>query len=144
MLKAVCLALTLLLSVTPAVATADTYAEQKVVYHINYGDTARINATLTNITNHLQAVGEDRIDLRAVIHGPAIEYFVSAKIDSTKQVTLDTLRLSGVRFIICGNTLDGYHIGREDLYDVPEADVVQAGLPEIVRLQQQGFSYVRP
>lgn len=124
---------------------ADTeYPAQKVVYHINYGDTSRISATFTNISNHIQAVGEDNIDLRAVIHGQAIEYFMDAKADSNKQIALDTLRLSGARFIICGNTLDGYNISRSDLYDVEGSDVVQAGLPEIVRLQQQGFSYVRP
>lgn len=124
---------------------ADTeYPAQKVVYHINYGDDSRISATFTNISNHIQAVGEDNIDLRAVIHGQAIEYFMDAKADSDKQIALDTLRLSGARFIICGNTLDGYNISRSDLYDVEGSDVVQAGLPEIVRLQQQGFSYVRP
>ncbi len=82
--------------------------------------------------------------MKAVVHGSAIEYFMAAKDDTDKQITLDTLRLSGVHFIICGNTLDGYHIGRDDLYEVEAEDVVQAGLPEIVRLQQQGFSYVKP
>ncbi len=120
------------------------YPAQKVVYHINYADASRLSATFTNISNHIQAVGEANIELKAVIHGSAIEYFMAAKDDAEKQITLDTLRLSGVHFIICGNTLDGYHIGREDLYEVEADDVVQAGLPEIVRLQQQGFSYVRP
>ncbi|MGB2131360.1 MAG: DsrE family protein [Marinobacterium sp.] len=130
---------------TPALSLAETpYPAQKVVYHINYGEPSRLSATFTNISNHIQAVGEENIDLRAVIHGKAIEYFMAAKEDADKQVNLDTLRLSGARFIICGNTLDGYQITRKDLYDVEKDDVVQAGLPEIVRLQQQGFSYVRP
>lgn len=143
MLKAFMLALMLLFTSSPALATF-LYPEQKVVYHLNYADTSRISATFTNIENHIQAVGEDRIELRAVVHGPAIEYFIAAKQDSSKQITLDSLRLSGVRFIICGNTLDGYDITHDDLYEVEEKDVVQAGLPEIVRLQQQDFSYVRP
>ncbi len=143
MLKPFCLIGALLLT---ALATqAETiYPAQKVVYHINYAEPSRLSATFTNISNHIQALGEDKIDLRAVIHGKAIEYFIAAKNDADKQITLDTLRLSGARFIICGNTLDGYHIGREALYDVEAEDVVQAGLPEIVYLQQQGFSYVRP
>lgn len=143
MLKPFFLAWGLMLSTLPALAET-AYPAQKVVYHINYGEAPRLSATFTNISNHIQAVGEGNIDLRAVIHGKAIEYFIAAKTDTAKQVTLDTLRLSGARFIICGNTLDGYKITRKDLYDVAEEDIVQAGLPEIVHLQQQGFSYVRP
>ncbi|MBR9827581.1 MAG: hypothetical protein GYB41_02850 [Oceanospirillales bacterium] len=143
MLKYLCLALVMLMPASNAVAS-DNYGEQKVVYHMNYGDSSRISATFSNISNHIQAVGEENIDVRVVVHGAAIEYFTAAQDDNQKQVALDTLRLSGARFIICGNTLDGYNITREDLYDVTAEDVVQAGLPEIVRLQQQGFSYVRP
>jgi intracellular sulfur oxidation DsrE/DsrF family protein len=50
----------------------------------------------------------------------------------------------GAEFVICGNSLTGYKIGYDALYDVSEDDVVKAGLPEIVRLQQQGYIYVRP
>lgn len=137
----------LLLTLTLAAGLAHAepaYPPQQVVYHINYDDSSRLAATFANISNHLQAVGEDNIDLRAVVHGKAVEYFIAARHDNDKQVTLDSLRLAGARFIICGNTLDGYGISREALYEVAEEDVVQAGLPEIVRLQQQGFSYVRP
>ncbi|MBV0933428.1 DsrE family protein [Marinobacterium weihaiense] len=143
MLKAFCLAWALCLCTLTAHA-ASTYPDQKVVYHINYNDSTRLSATLTNIRNHIDTLGEDHLDLRVVVHGSAIEYFMEATTDSNKQITLDTLRLSGARFIICGNTLDGYGIDRKALYDVTPEDVVQAGLPEIVRLQQQGFSYVSP
>ena len=64
--------------------------------------------------------------------------------DEQLQINLDSARLNGVEFIICGNTLTGYQISYEDLYDVSASDVVTAGLPEIVKLQQQGFYYVRP
>ncbi|GAA0790645.1 DsrE family protein [Marinobacterium sediminicola] len=143
MLRSCLLAWALLLVTTHAFADK-TYPPQKVIYHINYSDPSRLAATFTNIRNHIQTVGEGNIDLSAVIHGKAIEYFISAKQDKTKQVTLDTLRLNGTRFIICGNTLDAYRITREQLYDVNAEDMVQAGLPEIVFLQQQGFVYVRP
>lgn len=143
MLKPLILASALLFTTAPLCAQT-AYPPQKVVYHINYNDASRLSATFTNISNHIQAVGEDDIDLRAVVHGKAIEYFMAAMEDADKQITLDTLRLSGVRFIICGNTLDGYDIGHEALYGVEAEDVVQAGLPEIVLLQQQGFSYVQP
>lgn len=125
-------------------ATAENYQEQKVVYHMNYGDTHRIAETMVNISNHLGEVGEGRIDIKVVVHGKAIEYFIAAAEDEGKQITLDSLRLRDVQFIICGNSLDGYKVTHEELYEVEEDDVVQAGLPTIIDLQQKGYIYVRP
>lgn len=138
-LRAFALLLPLLIAVP-----GHAYEPQKVVYHMNYAEQSRISDTLTNISNHLQALGDGRIDIKVVVHGAAIEYFIAAKNDEGKQVTLDALRLRDVQFIICGNTLDGYNLTRSALYDVEAEDVVQAGLPEIVSLQQQGYIYVRP
>ncbi|SIS48314.1 hypothetical protein SAMN05421760_1011106 [Neptunomonas antarctica] len=140
--KTVFLIVSLLIS---SLSFADNqYNDQKVVYHMNYHDESRIAETMTNISNHIQALGEDHIDIKVVVHGKAIEYFMDAVHDQAKQITLDSLRLRDVQFIICGNTLDGYKLTRKDLYDVEEDDVVQAGLPTIIDLQQKGYIYVRP
>ena len=120
------------------------YSPQKVVYHINYGEMSRINATFNNITNHLDALGEDAIDVKVVVHGGALEYFIESKNDVDKQMALDSLRFQNVQFLICGNTLLAYQVKRQDLYEVAEEDMVQAGLPTIVALQQAGYIYVRP
>ena len=133
-----------LLICLPTAAWAETYAPQKVVYHVNYADESRINATFNNINNHLAAVDEDQLDIKVVIHGPSLEYFISATSDSTKQITLDNLKLRDVQFLICGNTIAAYQLTVGDLYDVDEEDVVMAGLPAIVALQQQGYIYLRP
>ncbi|WP_370280160.1 DsrE family protein [Pontibacterium sp.] len=135
--------LILLLSVSHA-SIAASYQEQKVVYHMNYGDSHRIAETMVNISNHLSEVGDERVDIKVVVHGKAIEYFLAAAEDEAKQMTIDSLRLRDVQFIICGNSLDGYKVTREDLYEVEEEDVVKAGLPAIVDLQQKGYIYVRP
>ena len=136
--------ISLIFALSTSFAVADEYAPQKVVYHINYKDMSRFSATLANMANHIAAVGEDQIDLKAMVHGEAVEIFMNAVEDDGLQITLDAARFNGVQFIICGNTLTGYDITYNDLYDVSEEDVVQAGLPEIIRLQQQGYFYVRP
>lgn len=142
-LRSVFTTLVLLLGISSS-SIAANYEEQKVVYHMNYGDNHRIAETMVNISNHLSEVGEERVDIKVVVHGQAIEYFLSAAEDEAKQITLDSLRLSDVQFIICGNSLDGYKVTHEDLYEVEESDVVKAGLPAIVDLQQKGYIYVRP
>ncbi|MFT6352042.1 DsrE family protein [Neptuniibacter pectenicola] len=134
----------LFLLLSASVFSAEAYQDQKVVYHINYDDPTRISATFSNIANHINQLGEDHITVKAVIHGPAIKYFIEASHDDAKQIALDSLRLNNVQFIICRNSLEGFHVTREDLYEVEADDVVQAGLPEIVHLQQQGYFYVRP
>ncbi len=136
--------ISLIFALSTSLAVADEYAPQKVVYHINYKDMSRFSATLANMANHIAAVGEDQIDLKAMVHGEAVEIFMNAVEDDGLQITLDAARFNGVQFIICGNTLTGYNITYEDLYDVNAEDVVQAGLPGIIKLQQQGYFYVRP
>lgn len=136
--------ISLIFALSTSFAVADEYAPQKVVYHINYKDMSRFSATLANMANHIAAVGEDQIDLKAMVHGEAVEIFMNAVEDDGLQITLDAARFNGVQFIICGNTLTGYNITYEDLYDVNAEDVVQAGLPAIIKLQQQGYFYVRP
>lgn len=125
-------------------AAQEKYPPQKVVYHINYDTPKRISATFANMANHINQLGEDNIRIKAVVHGPAIQFFLDATHDEAKQTAIDSLRLNDVQFIICRNSLDGYKITYEDLYEVEAEDVVQAGLPEIIHLQQQGYFYVRP
>ena len=127
-----------------SVSAADKYQPQKVIYHINYADQSRIAATFANMSNHIGELGEDRIEIKAIVHGPAIKYFLEAVEDEAKQSAIDTLRLNDVHFLICGNSLDGFKVTYEDLYEVEKEDVVKAGLPEIVDLQQKGYFYVRP
>lgn len=123
---------------------AQEYEPQKVVYHINYSDESRFKHALGNMANHIEAVGSDQIDLKAIVHGEAIELFMEAIDNVDLGISIDSARFNGVQFIICGNTLAGYQITIDDLYDVEPQDVVQAGLPEIVKLQQDGYFYVRP
>lgn len=113
-------------------------------YHVNYHEQYRISETLVNVTNHLEALGEDRVDIKVMIHGKAIEHLIEAVKDEGKQMQLDSLRMSGVQFLVCGNTLNGYNITPDDLYEVESTDMIQAGLPAIVDLQQKGYIYVRP
>jgi len=133
-----------LLAFISPLSFADNYSPQKVVYHVNYADHSRINATIANIRNHLDAVGESNSDIKVVTHGPAIEYLQEAINNDDYQIKLDELRFRGVQFVICGNTLSAYGLSGEQLYEVEDSDIVTAGLPEIVKLQQAGYIYVRP
>lgn len=131
-----------------AEAAAQEYAPQKAVYHINYPggiDGSGYKPALNNLDNHLNAVGEDNLDLRVVMHGDGLGLLAAANKDQALQATISDLKARGVRFLVCNNTLVGRNIDPEtDLFDVWPEDIVQAGVAEVARLQQEGFVYIKP
>lgn len=126
-------------------APAGYYTDQKAVYHNNGG--APDNATyfkrmLNSIKNHIDAVGKDHIEIRVVDHGAGVDLFQMAQVDENLAGRLDALRVQGVRFLICANTLKERQIDWHTLYGVKEDDVIPSGVAELARLQGMGFVYI--
>ena len=142
----VLLTLPLLISgVAIKAAVAGDYGKQKVVYHINYDDQKRLNGTLRNIQNHINAVGKDNLDLRVVLHGKGVTLLVYAKEDLVMQEQIDKLKAQGIKFNICNNTLRGRKLDyKKDLFEVTEQDIVPSGVAEIAALQAKGYVYLKP
>ena len=136
-----------LAAVSPAPEAVE-YAPQKAVYHINYPggiDGSGYKPALNNLDNHLNAVGEANLDLRVVMHGDGLGLLAAANKDQALQGTISDLKARGVKFLVCNNTLVGRNIDPEtDLFDVWPEDIVQAGVAEVARLQQEGFMYIKP
>ena len=134
-------------SVATSPALADSYGEQKVVYH-NSGagpeDPTYFKRMLVNISNHIKAVGEDNLELVVVAHGDGLDMLQQAKTDPDLAARIDTLKGKGVRFLVCANTLHSRNISLGDLYDAEDDDVVPSGVAEIAHLEQQGFVYLHP
>ncbi len=55
---------------------------------------------------------------------------------------MEELSGKGVRFLICSNSLKNFDIPLEILLD--PCETVKAGIVELVRLQAEGFAYVKP
>ncbi len=138
-------------------ATAESgYGKQKVVYHVNYDNPNQQKAALRNIQNHIDAVGKENIDLRVVMHGNGLSMvllpdalgkvrgFKHANAEPQMQASIDNLKIQGVRFNVCSNTVKGRKVLMDQLYDAEEADVVASGVAELAHLQGQGFVYIKP
>ncbi len=124
------------------------YSKQKVVYHINYdggtSDEAYVRA-LGNIQNHINAVGQDNIDVKVVMHGDGVSLLRSAVLNEKLQQRLTSLKAQGVAQVICDNTLQGRKISyEEDLFEVFAEDIVPSGVAELSHLQQLGYTYIKP
>jgi len=126
-------------------------SKQKVAYHVNDNDPKVLKAALGNIKNHINAVCKkgdvcsDKLDLRVVMHGNGLEMLKLAKSDEEFKSKVDALKLQGVSFKVCANTLKGRKIDyKTDLHDVKQSDIVPSGVAELAILQGQGFAYVKP
>ncbi|WP_319381858.1 DsrE family protein [Thiomicrorhabdus sp.] len=138
-------------------AEQNRYGFQKVVYHINYDDAKKQSSTLRNIQNHINAVGEDKLDIQVVLHGNGLSLllkpdalqnvpkFKAANADTQMTQKIDQLKMQGVHFNVCANTVKGRDVNIErDLYDVEPSSVVPSGVAELAYLQSKGYLYLRP
>ncbi|WP_298435278.1 DsrE family protein [uncultured Jannaschia sp.] len=129
-------------------AAQQSYAPQKIAYHVNgnggEGDRAYLGA-MRNAQNHINAVGEENVELVVVMHGNGLGLLAAAKENERLQGMVASLKGQGVKFQVCANTLRGREISYEDdLYDVWEEDIVPSGVAQLSYLQQQGFTYLKP
>jgi hypothetical protein len=126
-------------------AAGDGDKEYKVVYHLNSADAKHQKAFLGNVQNHVKAVGKDKLDLRVVMHGDGVDMLKNAKADEGIKQKINDLKLQGVHFNVCKNTLVNKKIdSKKDLYDVADSDIVPSGVAEIAILQSKGYAYVKP
>lgn len=135
---------------------SERYGKQKVVYHINYDSPKAQAGAMRNIQNHINAVGNENLDLKVILHGkglalllaPDAQEHTKLKIGNATddmQAKISGLKDQGVEFNVCANTLKGKKISYEnDLYDVNKTDIVPSGVAELARLQSMGYTYIRP
>ena len=135
--------------VTDASAARNGYAKQKVVYHINNIHSA--TGALRNIKNHLNAVGDEDLDIIVVTHSSGAFALVDGSMGKKNPRTgkvydfrdaIATLANRGVRFQICANTIRGKKIDKRKINE--NAEIVPSGVAQIAHLQQQGYLYLKP
>jgi intracellular sulfur oxidation DsrE/DsrF family protein len=133
------------------------YGKQKVVYHINYDNPKKQAGALRNIQNHINAVGAENLDLKVVLHGNGLALllepdsladlpkFKHANASDEMTAKVDGLKEQGVSFNVCANTVKGRNVDlNNDLYGVEDSDIVPSGVAEVARLQDMGYSYIKP
>jgi intracellular sulfur oxidation DsrE/DsrF family protein len=129
---------------------------QKVLYHLDSGDPGKQRDVLRMIQNHINAVEPARIDLLVVLNGNGISLLLekdallrtrySGRADGDQLIAeVDNLRVQGVEFLVCAASLRARNVDRErDLHHVEEEQVLENGMLAMVRLQQQGYAYLKP
>jgi len=134
---------TALLAIAPAaVRAADGIAaaapaQHRVVFQVNEDDSRKWNTVLANVNNVQEELG--KVDVTVVAIGPGLGML---KADALTANRVQDAMAAGVRFVACGNSMTAQHLSRDDMID--GIAYAKAGYVEIMRLQQLGWSYVRP
>jgi uncharacterized protein len=113
----------------------------KVVFHLDWNDRDRISMALNNIFNLLKDPFGEKAVVLMLANGQAVKLFEKSSALSTA-ARIAELREKGVRFLICNNSLTGLGLKQDEL--IEGCEVVPAGIVELVRLQQEGFAYIKP
>ncbi|MBX9784244.1 MAG: DsrE family protein [Chitinophagaceae bacterium] len=130
------LAFTLVFIVTSFLSSR-TSAQLKAVWELPTGDTAVQAGVYRQVNNVLNAAPEIKIEI--VFHGDA----VYALLNDTGYYKQEILKLHqrGVLFAVCNNSLKKRMIDPKRV--APQAFVVPSAFVEIIRKQQEGWSYIK-
>ena len=126
-----------LLSIVPA-AYAQS-ARNKIVIQVSDDSPQKWNLALNNARNLQDDIGADLVDLEIVVYGPGIGML---KGDSPVAARVADALKSGVKVVACENTMRAQQLGYKDM--LPKIGYVPAGVVELMKKQQEGYSYIRP
>lgn len=120
-----------------AAAVAAAPVQNRIVWQVNEDDSRKWNTILANINNVQEELG--RVEVAVVAIGPGLGML---KADALTANRVQDAMSAGVRFVACGNSMQAQHLTKDDMID--GIDYAKAGYVEIMRLQQQGWTYIRP
>ncbi|MFZ3322952.1 MAG: DsrE family protein [Usitatibacter sp.] len=113
--------------------------KNQVVIQVSDGDPARWNLALNNAKNLQSDLGSDNVQIEIVAYGPGLAML---KMGSPVAPRIDEAVLSGMTISACENTMANQNVKRGEI--LPGVSFVPAGVVEIMRKQQDGWTYLRP
>lgn len=111
----------------------------RIVFEVNVDGISRWTTILNNVENVQRAFAPEKCEIEVVAHGDGIGLILAS--NREHRARLETLAASGIVFAACENTMKRKAIKREDL--MPFAVTVDAGVAEVVRKQEAGWSYIK-
>ena len=111
----------------------------RVVIEVNVSGTIPYGVVLNNATNLRKAFAPEPVKIEVVCHGAGLDLLLRRRNPLAPRVS--ALANAGVAFAACGNTVRGRHLSKASL--LPFVKVVPSGVAEVVRRQEQGWSYLK-
>ncbi|MHB0970756.1 MAG: DsrE family protein [Thermoanaerobaculia bacterium] len=116
-----------------------TQPKHRIVMEVSTDDPKAWEAALNNIENLRNALGAGASTVELVAHGGGLGMLLGT--NSAQSQRMEKLAAGGVVFAACENTMKRKKVTRDDL--LPFVTTVDSGVAEVVRKQEQGWSYVK-
>jgi intracellular sulfur oxidation DsrE/DsrF family protein len=92
-----------------------------------------------NVENLRTAFGAANTEVAVIAHGKGLAMLVTA--NNTHADRMKALADGGVGFVACENTMKKKNVPKDQL--LPFVTTVDSGVAEVVRKQEQGWSYIK-
>ncbi|MBZ2200145.1 MAG: DsrE family protein [Lentilactobacillus hilgardii] len=110
----------------------------KVVFHIDEAEKwSHTMGNIKNLLNYGNSEGED-YQVTVLVNGDGIMGYLM----TTGRKAVKNLGKEFVRFHACKNAMKSHGIAAKDLPD--NVEIVPAGVADLIALQEQGYSYIKP
>ena len=118
------------------------FAEHFIALQLSDADPKKQRLVLSVASNLQKAYGQDKVAIEVVTFGPGIDLLRDT--NENRQL-VDSLVTQGVRFDVCGNTLDTIERETGPRPKInPHAIEVQVGVGQLLTLSEGGYTVVRP
>ncbi|MEP7067648.1 MAG: DsrE family protein [Usitatibacter sp.] len=114
-------------------------AKNRVVIQVSDNDPGKWNLALNNAKNLQADLGAANVEIEIVAYGPGLNMVKSGSAVASR---IDESVLGGMNIVACENTMANTKVTKEQI--LPGVNYVGAGVVQIMRRQQQGWSYLRP
>jgi hypothetical protein len=111
----------------------------RVVLQVSDNDPAKWNLTFNVVNNVLKDLGDQKPEIEVVAYGPGIGML---KDDAPMANRVSEAVKAGVKVVACENTMRAAKLSKADMN--PSVGYAPSGVVEIMTLQSQGWSYIRP
>ena len=119
----------------------------RVAFHVDQNDPKVMNLTLNNVANvasYYASVG-DTVEIEVVAYGPGLHMLRADTSPVADRIATMSLENDNLTFAACGNThrkMEAQSGNTVELLD--EAEMVPAGVVQLITLQEEGWAYIRP
>ena len=125
----------------------DGFVTHRLALQVSDEDEAAMRSALdiaANVSRFYSDQAEE-IDIRIVVYGPGLTMLRPDITPVMERLTSFEQSMPNVAFVACGNTLDTLERAEGSRPEiVPFAEVVEAGVAELIRLDEEGFTIVKP
>ena len=121
------------------------FCQQKhyIVVHVDRDDPLTQKLVLKNVANVGKHYGKDNVEIEVVAYGPGLQLLVKGT--SNADLVHTMAQEKNIRFSACNNTIQAIIAKTGEAPDLIDGVVVvPSGVARITKLEEDGYTYIRP